>query len=200
VQRTNWGFILAKKISKSKALKKDGKWPLKRQVMFRPQRFAYINEQRSKAAVGCVFCDSLKAGVGVESLLVAETPHAMVVLNKFPYNPGHVMVLPRRHHGDLTTLEAGEYKELMNLVKVTVAALKQAFHAENFNVGINLGKGAGAGIPDHLHVHIVPRWPGDLNFFPLLAETKVIPSDMPTIFLRIQPVLKDLIHASGEFT
>ncbi len=190
---------MAKK--KKASTKKISHWPQKRNVLFRPQRLEYISNQKTRAGEkeSCVFCESLSKKTGAESLLIAKTRRAMVVLNKYPYNPGHVMVLPQRHIGDILQIEKEEYAEVMELVRVSVAALTQTFSAKDFNVGINLGRIAGAGLPSHLHVHIVPRWSGDLNFFPLIGETKVISSDLPAIFSKLQPVFKDLIAHSKDF-
>lgn len=98
----------------------------------------------------------------------------MLVLNKYPYNSGHLLVLPVRHCGDITELSNAEYSELMELLKYTLNVIKKEYQVDGMNVGLNMGAVAGAGIPDHLHWHIIPRWTGDTNFFPLIAETKVI--------------------------
>jgi ATP adenylyltransferase len=106
--------------------------------------------------------------------VVAREPGALVVLNRFPYNSGHVMVAPHAHAATLEDLDDGATADLMAAVRKALAALRRAFEPEGFNVGANIGRPAGAGIPDHVHVHIVPRWNGDTNFMPVLAETKVV--------------------------
>ena len=173
----------------------DNQWPLKRQVLFRPERLTYIEGQKSRKtddAGGslCVFCEALRQGVSFNSLLLFETPFAMVVMNKYPYNPGHVMVLPKRHEGDFLALSLEELGEISRLTQKTVAILKSAYGTQDFNIGINLGRGAGAGIPQHIHVHIVPRWSGDTNFFPLIAQTKVLPTDNQSIFEKLAPLFE----------
>lgn len=176
------------------------KWPLERDVMFRPGRFTYIAGQTKRAAGNsCVFCEALAQGLSAETLVVAETALTMVVLNKYPYNPGHLLVLPKRHHGDFLSLKKQEYEELMSVVRLSVEAIKKAYNTEDFNIGINLGKVAGAGIPGHLHVHIVPRWPSDLNFFHIIANTKAVPTDLPTVYARLAPVFKELLPRIGDF-
>lgn len=98
----------------------------------------------------------------------------MVVLNKFPYNSGHLLILPRRHCGDLLALPKSEYEDLCHLMRETMTALQDIYQPGGMNLGLNHGATAGAGIPEHLHFHMIPRWAGDLNFFPLIAETKVV--------------------------
>ena len=97
-----------------------------------------------------------------------------MVVNKFPYNNGHVLVLPLRHTGDLLTLTEAEYTDLHNVLRLSIQAVKEIYNPNGLNIGMNHGATSGAGIPDHLHYHIVPRWHGDLNFFPLIAETKLV--------------------------
>lgn len=160
-------------------------WPQDRKVMYRGQRFEYIKKQKPANGVteeACVFCQSRANGTSLETLVLRVETRAMIVLNKFPYNPGHIMVLPIRHVGDPLKLEDEEYQEVMRLVKVGIQMLKDAFGVADFNIGMNLGRIAGAGIPDHLHVHIIPRWSGDLNFFPLLSGVKVIPMELDALY------------------
>jgi ATP adenylyltransferase len=139
---------------------------------------------------GCVFCSAAKAAVGYESLLLARSKYSMVVLNKFPYNPGHVLILPLRHCGDLLALSNEEYVDLQMLVRKTFEALTRAYQPSGINLGLNHGAVAGAGIPDHLHYHLIPRWAGDLNFFPLIAETKAIPMTLENSFEKLLEALK----------
>jgi ATP adenylyltransferase len=106
----------------------------------------------------------------------------MIVMNKFPYNPGHVLVLPRRHCGELLQLSDAEYDDLSRTFRKAFQAITRAYEPSGINAGLNHGAVAGAGIPEHLHYHLVPRWLGDMNFFPLLAETKALPIDLPTSY------------------
>lgn len=151
-------------------------WPVERDVLFRPDRLKYVRKLIKPS--GCVFCESKKTGVGFESLLLFESKHSMIVLNKFPYNPGHVLVLPKRHCGDLLLLSDTEYADLNHTFRTAFKAVTNAFSPAGINSGLNHGSVAGAGIPEHLHFHIVPRWAGDLNFFPLIADTKALPTDL----------------------
>lgn len=126
---------------------------------------------------GCIFC-LFPAETGDEAdrrnLIVARTAHSFVILNRFPYNNGHVMVIPRRHTGELTALPPEEFADLHAALRETIEVVKEAYRPQGFNVGMNLGECAGAGIAAHLHYHVVPRWNGDTNFMPVLADTKVM--------------------------
>ena len=138
---------------------------------------------------GCIFC-LFPAEVGDEAdrrnLIVARSAHGFVILNRFPYNNGHVMVVPRRHTGDLLALPEPEYADLEALLRTSVAVLREVYQPEGLNVGMNLGQCAGAGIADHLHHHVVPRWSGDTNFMPVLADTKVMIEHLDESWRRIR--------------
>lgn len=109
----------------------------------------------------------------------------MIVLNKFPYNSGHLLVIPQRHEGDLVKFSDAEFKDLHHTLKLAVEALQQVYQPGGMNVGLNMGAVAGAGIPEHLHYHVIPRWSGDLNFFPLVAETKTVIESLEMTFDRL---------------
>lgn len=160
-------------------------WPTEREIMARPDRYKYVRKLISPDT--CVFCEAKLKGPSIESLVVYQSELAMVVLNKFPYNTGHLLVLPTRHCGNLTDLSEKEYLELMGLLRRTFNILQKAYTCTGFNIGLNHGAVAGAGIPDHLHWHIIPRWHGDTNFFPLIAETKVLPETLEQTYNRICP-------------
>lgn len=134
---------------------------------------------------GCVFCD-LPHGEEAARVL-ARTELAYVVLNKFPYNPGHVLVVPNRHTGEIESLTAEENAELQSLLQRSVAAIRAEAEPHGFNIGMNLGAVAGAGIPDHLHWHVVPRWSGDTNFMPVVGETRVLPELLAETARRLAP-------------
>lgn len=160
------------------------RWPLERDVLFRPDRLKYV--RKLLVNDGCVFCRCANEPPQFETLCVYQTEWSMVVLNKYPYNSGHMLVLPRRHTGDLFSLSDVEYADLNVLVRKTMGIVKSVYEPAGFNVGMNHGRVSGAGIPDHLHYHIVPRWAGDLNFFPLIAETKAVIEKLETTFDRLQ--------------
>ena len=132
---------------------------------------------------GCVFCDHLAAGDDV--LFRGDT--AFVLLNAFPYNTGHLMIAPQRHAGELGDLTEQERHELMDLSAESVRIVREAMSAEGFNVGMNLGSAAGAGIPGHLHVHVVPRWGGDTNFMTTVGDTKVLPEMLADTAAKLRP-------------
>jgi len=136
---------------------------------------------------GCLFCRVLaEPGRDVENLVVARPPGTIVMLNKYPYNSGHLMVAPEHHTGELSELTAGEATQLMAALQEAVDLVRRVLRPDAFNVGANLGKVAGAGIPDHLHFHVVPRWNGDTNFMPVLAETKVMNEHLETTAAKLR--------------
>lgn len=165
-------------------------WPSKRQVLFKPERLKYVRKQI--VTTGCVFCEAASKGVSRESLVLFADETKMVIMNKFPYNTGHLLVLPRRHEGEIEVLTKGEVAEIFQMVQTATGFLKQAYKPAGFNVGINLGAAAGAGIPEHLHVHIIPRWSGDTNFFPLIAQTKVVVETLEQTYDRLIPYFDSL--------
>lgn len=160
----------------------DQSWPLERDVLFRPDRLKYVRKLIQPK--GCVFCQASKQ-VAFETLCVYQTEHSMVILNKFPYNSGHILVIPRRHCGDLLKLSDEESADLHQTLREAMRALKEVYQPGGMNIGMNHGATAGAGIPDHLHYHLIPRWSGDLNFFPLIAETKVVVESLEQTYERL---------------
>ena len=141
-----------------------------------PWRLAYVGEAGSQD--GCVFCAEAEASLGDDSLTVARGERAFVLLNKFPYSSGHVMVATHRHVAELGQLEADEAAELHRLTVRAIEALRRLYEPDAFNVGWNLGEVAGGSISGHLHQHVVPRWAGDTNFMPVLADVKVLPEHL----------------------
>lgn len=177
-----------KKLSTQKNILEN--WPLQRNVLFRPDRSPYILKQNRPT--GCVFCVCATEKESFETLCVYKSEHTIVVLNKYPYNSGHLLVLPRRHCGDLLALSETEYQDLHETLKLSLQAQKQVYKPAASNIGLNHGTAAGAGLPDHLHYHIVPRWAGDLNFFPLIAETKVVIESLEQTYDRYFEYFKSL--------
>jgi ATP adenylyltransferase len=140
--------------------------------LWAPWRMTYITQEPRP---GCLFDRALADPSDPDAELVVWRPEgAIVMLNKYPYNPGHVMVAPAVHKGDLADLDDAESAALMAALRRTIRVLRTALTPEGFNVGANLGRVAGAGIPDHVHFHVVPRWNGDTNFMPVLSEVKVV--------------------------
>jgi ATP adenylyltransferase len=135
----------------------------------------------------CFICRALEERDDEANLVLARREAAVALLNKYPYNSGHVIVATNRHVGELTELNDAEKLGLFHLVTESVRALEDAAGPEGFNIGINLGSVAGAGLPGHLHVHVVPRWSGDTNFMPVIGEAKVIPEDLDSTYERLRP-------------
>ncbi len=144
----------------------------------------------------CIFCTKPASADLREALVLARTPHSVVMLNRYPYANGHVMVAPRRHTADLMALSAGECAELNETLRRAMAALQNVLQPEGMNVGMNLGRAAGAGIVDHLHWHIVPRWVGDVNYMPMIGEVRVIPEHLTALYDRLRPAFA-LLEAAG---
>ena len=148
----------------------------------------YIQANKDEAEdedAGCVLC-RIRDGEESERVL-ARSELGYVVLNKFPYNPGHVMVVPNRHVGDLEGFDDEESLELQRLLRRAVKALREEMEPHGFNIGLNIGRVAGAGLPDHLHWHVVPRWSGDTNFMPVTGQTRVMPELLAETARRLGP-------------
>jgi ATP adenylyltransferase len=145
---------------------------------------------------GCIFCDA--AGDALDSpsssLVLARGRAAYVILNLYPYNNGHLMVVPNRHIGSLAEATPDELHELIRLTRDAELALNEAYSPQGINVGINLGRPAGAGILDHVHIHLVPRWNGDTNFMSVIGQTRVLPEDMGETARRLRPIFARLVH------
>jgi ATP adenylyltransferase len=145
--------------------------------LWAPWRLEYIEQADEQP--GCVFCDEAAGSLAPEaSLLVHAGDGAIVLMNKYPYSSGHLMVSPRRHVGDLSELTDEEALEIHRLAVAGVDGLNRVYGPGGFNLGWNLGWVAGAGIADHIHLHVVPRWAGDTNFMPVLADVKIIPEHL----------------------
>lgn len=154
--------------------------------LWSPWRSEYIGQAGSDDG-GCIFCDNLAAGDDREAGVLFRGERVFVMLNAFPYNSGHVMVAPHRHAGELTELESSERADLMDATSRSVDVIREAMKPDGFNVGINLGKVAGAGVPGHVHVHVVPRWGGDTNFMPVVGATKVLPEMLADTDAKLRP-------------
>ena len=139
----------------------------------------------SDSQCGCVFCVRADEEPSPDNGVLARARHNFLILNAFPYNSGHLLVVPYAHQHDFTCVEPEALHELVVLTQVAVSVLQQVFRCEGANVGMNIGKAAGAGIKDHLHMHIVPRWSGDTNFMTALAETRVVPESLESSWDRL---------------
>jgi ATP adenylyltransferase len=151
----------------------------------------YIEAARDTEPDGCVFCSVLEAGDPDGDRVLARDELAWVSLAKYPYNPGHLLVLPVRHTGDPEDLAEAERAAIDRMLVRSLRALREASDPQGFNVGLNLGRVAGAGIPEHLHWHVVPRWGGDTNFMPVVGRTRVLPELLQETFLKLRPRFDD---------
>lgn len=147
----------------------------------------YIQKSGNEPAkvAECVFCREAKRPDGPENLIVARGKNAFVILNKYPYTSGHLMVVPFGHCDTLEVLQAETRSEMMELTSQSMVVLRQVYRPQGFNVGLNIGEVAGAGIADHVHIHVVPRWGGDTNFMSTLGNTRVLPETLEDAFRRI---------------
>jgi ATP adenylyltransferase len=151
-----------------------------------PWRYAYVSGPRPE---GCAFCEAQKKPDGVENLIVLREPHAFLILNLYPYNNGHCMVVPARHVVEPSDLTPEESAAVWGLVARTADLLRRPLGAEGVNVGVNLGRVSGGSI-EHLHVHLVPRWQGDTNFMPIVAETKVLVEYLRDTYARFEKAIR----------
>ncbi len=152
-----------------------------------PWRMKYV---RMGKPTGCILCDKPKQKKDKENYILFRGEKNFIMLNCYPYNPGHLLIAPYRHTGNLEDLTEAERNEHFELVSRSIVILKQAFKPMGFNIGANLGRVAGAGIEDHFHSHIVPRWQGDSNFMPVLGETKVIPQALADTYKTLASKFK----------
>ena len=158
--------------------------------LWAPWRLAYVAREGPKAPDDdCFICRRIAESDDRRNLIVHRTPLAAVVLNRFPYNNGHLLVAPKTHKGRLDELTPDETLDLQHMVARMVTLLERLMKPEGFNVGLNLGKVAGAGLPGHLHWHVVPRWNGDTNFMPVLADVRVIAQSLDALYGLLAPAL-----------
>lgn len=140
----------------------------------------------------CVFCQQIKADDDEKHFILGRFGQIIVMLNLYPYNAGHILLLTHQHHAHLEDLNQNDRSELMELATHSGTILKNVLNAQGINIGLNIGKAAGAGMPSHLHLHILPRWIGDTNFLPLLADTKQISTDLHEIYALLRPHFQKL--------
>ncbi|MFQ6091695.1 MAG: HIT domain-containing protein [bacterium] len=150
--------------------------------LWAPWRMKYILGEKSN---GCIFCNGAGSDDDRKSLVLHRGEKCFVMMNQFPYNNGHVMIAPFRHEARLEDLDEDESLDLMRLLQLSVRAMGKVLNPHGFNVGINVGQVAGAGVADHVHMHVVPRWGGDTNFMPVLSETKVINEELERTYCKL---------------
>jgi ATP adenylyltransferase len=163
--------------------------------LWAPWRMEYIEHNlKENSGNVCIFCTRLEAANDDKYLILHRGDNAFIIMNLYPYNNGHLMIVPNRHVGDITELDDKELLEISQLINLSVRALQQAINPDGFNIGMNLGRVAGAGIADHLHYHIVPRWNGDTNFMPVLGNTKVISQGLHECYKNLKKALANIIN------
>lgn len=160
----------------------------KMETLWAPWRMEYILSAKEEADASCIFCERLPQKQDKENLILYRGKHLFVIMNKFPYNSGHLMVVPNRHTGDLQSLTDEENLELMRTLQLCVRVLDKVMQPHGYNLGMNMGRVGGAGIEEHLHFHIVPRWNGDTNFMPVIAHTKVISEALDKTYDKLKIV------------
>jgi ATP adenylyltransferase len=166
--------------------------------LWSPWRMAYI--RRAHEPQGCLFCRVRRARSDRANLVLARRPHALLLLNRYPYNPGHLMVGVARHAGAFHDLTDAERTDVLDLVALAERALAAEYRPHGVNVGVNLGRVAGAGVLGHLHLHLVPRWDGDTNFMPVIAATRVLPESLGRTWTRLRRALRALEQGSAPRT
>jgi len=157
--------------------------------LWSPWRMEYILSDKEKGH--CIFCEAIAQDRDEENLVLYRGKHAFIILNLYPYNNGHLMVVPYEHVPSTEDLDPEVLTELMLLVNKSLQLLRKVMSPQGFNIGINMGAPAGAGIQDHVHVHVVPRWTGDTNFMPVLAATRVVPELLAQTYAKMRDALKE---------
>ena len=154
-----------------------------------PWRYQYMKEAASGKSVECIFCDAAARKDDAETLVVYRGSKTFVILNRYPYTSGHVMVVPYAHVPNLAGCDAATLDEIMRLAQRVEAVFREAYSPDGMNLGINLGRAAGAGVTGHVHMHVLPRWFGDSNFMTVTGETRVHPEELSTTYQRLRSAL-----------
>lgn len=155
--------------------------------LYAPWRSDYLTKKKPPIK-GCIFCVKAKENRDEKNYILFRGKSCFALLNLYPYNDGHVMIAPYRHESSPEKLSREEWSDLNETGRAAISAIKKIFKPDGFNLGMNLGKAAGAGVADHLHLHVVPRWVGDSNFLPLIGQTKVINQNLNTVYKKLAPL------------
>ena len=155
--------------------------------LWTPWRRQFVESSAASAEPTCFLCAAVAEQDDANNLIVQREQRVFVILNRYPYNNGHLLVAPYAHTGDFAALDVPTAADLMHVSQRSVGILQDVYRPHAFNLGLNLGRTAGAGLPDHLHVHVVPRWDGDTNFMPIVGETKVLPESLDQTYARLAP-------------
>jgi ATP adenylyltransferase len=157
--------------------------------LWTPWRYQYMKEAAGGMQVECIFCDALARKDDAETLIVYRGAKSFIILNRFPYTSGHVMIVPYTHAAELSQCDAETLSEIMQLAKRMEKIVQAEYKPDGMNLGMNLGRAAGAGVTGHLHLHVLPRWIGDTNFMTVTGETRVQPEDLKTTYSRLSKAL-----------
>jgi len=161
--------------------------------LWTPWRYAYVTA--GDKSTGCIFCDLPKAGDDAKAHIVHRAQHCYIVLNTFPYTPGHVMVVPFAHLDELQKLPVEAAHEMMDLSQKMEQVLRQLYAPDGVNLGMNIGKAAGAGVAGHIHMHVLPRWVADANFVSVVGETRILPESLESTYGRIRAALESSVSS-----
>lgn len=153
--------------------------------LWTPWRYQYVSQGVKEP--GCIFCRALEQNHDSETFILHRATCNFVILNRYPYTSGHLMIAPFEHGGELEKVPANTLAEMMQLTQQAQRALEETYHPDGYNLGMNLGRAAGAGVTGHVHLHVLPRWTGDAPFMTTIAETRVEPEDLPTTYSRLKP-------------
>jgi ATP adenylyltransferase len=154
-------------------------------VLWTPWRMSYI-EKLSSSSKECVFCKVIKERDDASNLVLYRSTYSFIILNRYPYNTGHLMIVPYKHTPTPLNLTPDEMKDMFSLLNMSIKALSEEYGPDGFNIGANIGRVAGAGIEEHFHLHVVPRWCGDTNFLPIITETKTLPESLDNTYKRLR--------------
>ena len=165
-----------------------------RQRLWAPWRITYLS--RNTPGLRCIFCAAIRSRADRKHHVVARGRRVFAILNRYPYNNGHLMIAPKRHIGTLAQIHPEEWTELLRMLQRFTRQLQRTLRPQGFNLGVNLGRIAGAGIPGHLHMHLVPRWKGDTNFMPVIAKTKVISQSLDALYTLLTRPTRRGAHAA----
>jgi ATP adenylyltransferase len=158
--------------------------------LWTPWRYAYVSSTEKTSA--CVFCEAVSSGDDAQARIVYRGPHCFIILNAYPYTPGHVMIVPYAHLDELRKLPPEAAHEMIDLSQRMESVLRELYHPDGINLGMNIGKAAGAGIAGHIHMHVLPRWVADANFLSVIGETRILPETLDVTWKRIKDELAKL--------
>lgn len=162
------------------------------QILFTPWRYPYLTSPKSETPAGCIFCIAATSNDTQQTLTIFRSSRALVMLNRYPYTNGHLMVAPVAHEARLFDSSEPSLRALIRLTAEAQRILSDVYHPDGFNVGMNFGQVAGAGVADHYHMHVVPRWGGDTNFMTVTARTRLVPEELDVTYAKLEPLFRDI--------